>query len=220
MALISNNVSKDFLTKKYLLNFQTHLGSRKLFRNSDLDEYLYGFDNLSNSVFNVEKTLVSFKRALNFLSILYTNKKTILFIGTGAKSKKLVKILGVKLKQPYVQTRWIRGLLTNWENISSSIKFFRLFQKKLQLSKKSKIRLDQTFQGLASLNELPAAIFLFDSHINSEIIKEARRLNIPVIAIIDNRTSMLSHIDYPIFTNTDSVLSLSMITTLVLRFLK
>lgn len=220
MALIQKNRSKDFLTKDYLFSFQTHLGSRKVFRNSELDEFVYGFDNLSNSVFNVDKTLVALKRALTFLRLLTNNNKTILFVGTGLKARKLVKILGVPLNQPYVQTRWIKGLLTNWENISSSVKFFKLFQKKLQLSRKSKTKLDQTYQGLSLLNELPAAIFLFDSHLNNEIIKESRRLNIPVIAVIDNRTTNIESIDYPIFINTESVLSLSLVTSLVLRTLR
>ena len=218
MALIAKTITKDFLTKKYLLSFQTHFGSRQLFRNSELDEFIYGFDGLSNSIYNIEKTMVAFKRALQFLSLLSSNNKTILFVGTDIKTKKLVKTLSTSLNQPYIHTRWIKGLLTNWENISSSVKFYRLFQKKLQLSKKSKLEL--TFQGLSLLTELPSAIFLFDSHLNKEIIKEAKRLNIPVIAVINNKTLISNDIDYPIYTNTDSVLSLSLITTLILRALK
>ena len=220
MALIAKTITKDFLTKKYLLSFQTHFGSRQLFRNSELDEFIYGFDGVSNSVYNVEKTMVFLKRAIQFLSILSLQNKTILFVGTDVKTKKLVKTLSIPLNQPYIHNRWIKGLLTNWENISSSVKFYKLFQKRLQLSKKSKSKLELTFHGLSRLTELPSAIFLFDSHLNKEIIKEAKRLNIPVIAVINNKTLMSNDIDYPIYTNTDSVLSLSLITTLILRALK
>ena len=222
MSLLKNtkNVSKNNLTLEHLFLFKNHLGSRSSFRNRNTDEYIFGQDNLSNTIFNIEKMLILLRRALNFISNIKKENKQILFVGTGSKSRKLTKFAGNSTNQPYVQTRWVKGLLTNWENISSSVKFYNLFLKRLDLSKKAEQKLKQTFDGIQSLNELPAAVFVIDLDYDFEVVAEAQKLNIPVIAIIDNNSKIIKKIDYPILSNTGSVLPLFLIISLVIDILK
>ena len=222
MSLLKNtkNVSKNNLTLEHLFLFKNHLGSRSSFRNRNTDEYIFGQDTLSNTIFNIEKILTLLRRALNFISTIKKENKQILFVGTGMKSRKLAKFVGNSTNQPYVQTRWVKGLLTNWENISSSVKFYNLFLKRLDLSKKAEQKLKQTFDGIQSLNELPAAVFVIDLDYDFEVVAEAQKLNIPVIAIIDNNSKIINKIDYPILSNTGSVLPLFLIISLVVEILK
>ena len=216
MSLLKKKISSSLLGKEHLFHFKNHLGSRQIFRNREMDEYLYGFDHLSNSVFDVAKMTPILQRALNFLGRIHKANKQVLFVGTNVKSRKLIKLIAQKTNQPYVQRRWIKGLLTNWENICSSIKFYPLFLRKLDLSKKNKYKLEQTFEGVSSLKSLPSAIFLIDLKVNQEVLVEAKKLNIPIIAIVDNNSNFVHEIDYPIFSNTESVLSLFFIISLVI----
>jgi len=222
MSLLKNtkNVTKNTLILEHLFLFKNHLGSRSSFRNRNIDEYVFGEDVLSNTIFNVEKTLILFRRALNFISLIKKENKQILFVGTGAKAQKLTKFVGKSTGHPYVQTRWVKGLLTNWESISSSVKFYNLFLKRLDLSKKAKQKLKQTFEGIHSLKELPAAVFVIDLDYDFEVVAEAKKLNIPVISIVDNNCKIINKIDYPILSNTGSVLPLFLIISLVIETLK
>lgn len=220
MSLLKKTISPGILEKEHLFRFKNHLGSRRTFRNREVDEYLYGFDHLSNSVFYVPKTIVVLQRALKFLSFIKKANKQVLFVGTSLKSRKLIDFIANSTDQPYVQRRWIKGLLTNWENICSSIRFYPLFFKKLDLTKKNTYKLKEMFEGIASLKSLPSAIFLIDLKTNQEVLIEAKRLNIPVIAIVDNNSKNINEIDYPIFSNAESVLSLFFIVSLVVDILK
>lgn len=222
MAIIKtkNNLTKENLSLKHLLLFKNHLGSRLSFRNPAIDEYIFGADFTSNTIFNIEKTLPLLKRALNFLSLVNKEKKQILFVGTNPKIRKLTKLVGKTTNQPFSNIRWVKGLLTNWESISSSVKFYKLFLKRLDLTKKSEQKLKQTYEGLSFLKGLPAAIFIIDLEHDFEVVIEAKKLNIPIIAIVDNNRKNIDYIDYPIFSNTGSILPLYLIISLVIETLK
>ena len=141
---------------------------------------------------------------------------SILFVGTRSDISGLTQNIGKKTSNPYVHIRWIRGLITNWENISTSIKFFKLYQNKLKLSKKRSSKLKNTFEGLQNLKKLPDAIFLIDPLFDNDVIHEAKRLNIPLIGIVDNNLKT-DLIDYPIIGNTNSILSLLFFTQLTIK---
>jgi small subunit ribosomal protein S2 len=222
MAILKakKKVNKNNLALEHLLLFKNHLGSRFSFRNPSMDEFLFGVDSTSNTIFNVEKTITLLKRALSFLSLIKKNNKQILFVGTGLKIRKLAKFAGKSTNQPYVNMRWVKGLLTNWESISSSVKFYDLFLKRLDLTKKSEQKLRQTFEGIRSLKELPAVIFIIDLEYDFEVVVEAKKLNIPVVAIVDNNCKHIDLIDYPILSNTGSILPFYLIISLVIETLK
>lgn len=220
MALLKTKISSKTLHTDHLFSFKNHLGVRSSFRSKSLDEYIHSIDSTSNTIYNVERTLVLLRRVLSFLSTMKKENKQILFVGTSIKSRRLTKFIGKSTGSPYVQRRWTKGFLTNWESISSSIKFFNLFLKKLSLSKKGEYNIRQEFEGLSNLKELPSAIFFLDLNVDFEIINEAQKLNIPIIAIVDNNYSSVSKIDYPIVSNTSSTLPLFLIISLVIDILK
>lgn len=220
MALLKKKISSKTLQTEHLFAFKNHLGVRSSFRSKSLDEYIHSIDSTSNTIYNVERTLVLLRRALSFLNVMKKENKQILFIGTSLKSRRLTKFIGKSTQNPYVQHRWTKGFLTNWESISTSIKFFNLFLKKLSLSKKGEYNIRQEFEGLSTLKELPSALFFIDLNVDSEIINEAKKLNIPIIAIVDNNYSSVNKIDYPIVSNTSSTLPLFLIISLVVDLLK
>jgi small subunit ribosomal protein S2 len=177
-------------------------------------------DPTKSSIYNLDKTIVLLKRALNFLVQLKKQKGLLLVISTSLKSQRLVKYIGESTSSPYIQRRWIKGLLTNWENISSSIKFLNIFFKKLHLTKKRESKLVQTYGGLRNLSRLPDAVLFLDLDSNKEALNEAKRLNIPVIAIVDNHYKHIELIDYPILSNTGTTLPLFLIVSLIIETLK
>ena len=120
---------------------------------------------------------------------------------------------------PYISHRWLKGLLTNWENSCSSIKFYNLFLKKLGLRNKQKLRMSNVFKGLNKLNRLPDAIVILDPLTDIEALREANALNIPIIAVTDTGVP-LHKIDYPVIGNSDSTFSLAFFATLLLENLQ
>ena len=218
MSLLTKNVKKKIsnsnITIEYLTNFKTHLGTKISIRKPDVDEYAYGLNSSKNIILNSEISLVLLKRTLNFLRVLERKNQQILFVGTENEYSKIIKYIGENANQPYVYSRWIKGVLTNWESISPSIKFFNLFDRKLSKSKKQKQKVYKNFHGLRFMKRLPAAIFLINLNTDSEIINEAKKLNIPIIAIVDTNQPINS-VDYPLLGNSESLLSILFYSFLV-----
>jgi len=185
-----------------------------------MDEFLFGYNQNNDTIFNLDLCTLLLRRAISFLKSVKKEKGQILFIGTSGKTQRLTKMLGESAQQPYIVGRWINGLLTNWENISSSIKLYNLFLKKLQLSRKRKANLENSFGGLCTLNQLPSAIFLLDLKSDGIVINEAKQLGIPIIAFVDNSSDLFDQIDYPIPMNTGSTFSIFLISSLFLKALK
>tara|TARA_B110001450_G_scaffold228460_1_gene228454 strand:- start:11228 stop:11920 length:693 start_codon:yes stop_codon:yes gene_type:complete len=220
-AFKTSHYSKNQIIFDHLFSYNSHIGATLSKRNPKLDEYLLGFDINNDTFFNLEKMIIILRRALSFLKCVSNNKGQILFVGTNSKTQVLTKTLGQTLNQPYVSGRWVKGLLTNWENISSSIKLYDLFLKKLSLSKKKKSNLESSLGGLKTLKALPAAIVILDLKSDQEVVKEASRLGIPVIALLDNTNSInIDQIDFPIIINTSSHLSIFFISSLIIQTLK
>ena len=125
MSLLNKYIYKKSsvsnLTVKQLVDFRTHIGTKFSFRNPLIDEYVYGLNIYKNIIFNSSISLFLLRRTLNFLDILKNNNGQVLFVGTNGDFSKLVKFAGESTGQPYVSMRWIKGLLTNWENLNVSI---------------------------------------------------------------------------------------------------
>jgi small subunit ribosomal protein S2 len=224
MSLLNNlaktNYSSNQVTFSHLFSYGVHKGTTLKMRNVKMDEFLFGYNQNNDTIFNLDLCTLFLRRTLSFLKFVKKNEGQILFIGTSGKTQKLTKMLGESAKQPYIVGRWINGLLTNWENISSSIKLYNLFLKKLQLSRKRKTNLENSFGGLCTLKQLPSAIFLLDLKSDGTVINEAKQLGIPVIAFVDNSSDLFDQIDYPIPMNTGSTFSIFLISSLFLKALK
>lgn len=209
-----NYNKKAFLTNKFFI-YKTLIGNKLKFTHPESYEYILGLNFNKNTFFNINKSLSLLNRTLNFIREVKKNKGTILFVGTRYDLKKIVRNIGNKTNSPYVDHKWFNGLLTNWENTSISIKFYNLFFKKLKISSKKRNKIKNTFFGLKSMTQLPDVIFILDINTDYDAYKEAKLLNIPIIALIDSNIS--SHkIDYPIPGNSESILSIIFFANLLI----
>jgi small subunit ribosomal protein S2 len=208
-----NLISKEFYAYKALI------GNKLRFTNSESYEYLSGLNFNNNVIFNFTKALALLRRSLNFMKQIKKNKGNILFVGTRHDLRKIVEKIGLKTNSPYINYRWVKGLLSNWENTSNSIKFYHLFLKKLDMKSKRKLKMKNSFLGLSSMTKLPQAIFIVDINNDLDALTEAKALNIPVIAIVDSNTS-LKNIDYPIPGNNESLISIIFFINLIISSLR
>jgi small subunit ribosomal protein S2 len=209
---------KTILTEQFY-RYRTLIGNKLRFTNSESYEYIFGLNFIGNTIFNVNKSLVLLRRALIFIQQIKKNKGNILFVGTRFDMREIIQTIGIKTNSPYINYKWSKGLLTNWENTSSSIKFYNLFLKKLDMRAKKKNKMENTFFGLTSMTKLPDVIFIMDLNIDFEAYKEAKALNIPIIAIVDTNTPV-RNIDYPIPGNSESILSIIFFANLIISSLK
>ena len=209
---------KAFIAEQFLF-YKTLIGNKLRFTNSQSYEFILGRNFLGNTLFDLNKSLIFLRRALQFVQQVRQNEGTILFVGTRDDLQKVVKSIGVQTKSPYVNYRWLKGLLTNWENTSNSIKFYNLFLKKLAMRNKQRNKMANTFFGIRNMKKLPDAIFILDLSTDYEVLREANALNIPVIALVDSNIPSRK-IDYPIPANSDSILSIIFFANLIISSLK
>ena len=216
---LKNKISKKKLITKHLVAVKNHIGNKVEFRNSNMDEYIIGVNSTQNTIFNPNLILTSLRRVLNFLKQLKKKSGSVLIVSTKPEFSNIIKHIGESSSQPYVNTSWQKGLLTNWEHLCVSIKFYRLFLERLKLKKKKKRKIYNNFHGLRTMKELPSAVFVIDPKTDIEVIRESKRLNIPVISIVDSDYSY-ELIDYPIPGNNNSILSIYFLLSIVLQALK
>jgi small subunit ribosomal protein S2 len=207
-----------FLLKQFL-NYKTLIGNKIRFTNSELYNYIFRINFTGNTIFNITKSLILLKRALSFLTQIKKRGGNILFVCTRYDFNKIIKEVGNKTKSSYVNHRWSKGLLTNWENTNTSIKFYNLFIKKLNMRTRKQSKMENTFSGLTYMTQLPDAIFIFDLNTDLEAFKEAKSLNIPIISLVDTNIR-IRNIDYPILANTESILSIIFFANLIISSLK
>jgi small subunit ribosomal protein S2 len=179
-----------------------------------MDEYIYGLNSTNNTIFNPESSLFLLRRTLNFIKLLKKSDSQILIVGTKPEFSKIVKYVGERISQPYIDKYWQKGLLTNWEYLSSSVRFYKLFLNKLDLNGKRKQKIYENFNGLRLMKTLPSAIILIDITKDLEVINEAKRLNIPIIAIVDSNQPV-DLIDYPLLANSESLISVFFLIRLI-----
>ncbi len=174
----------------------------------------------SGDVINLEKTAEMLKRAGEFAEKLGKENKTLLFVGTKPEAKETIKSAAESLSLPYVSERWIGGTLTNFPEIRKRITELENYKKEKaegSLEKYTKKeqhdfgeeigKLSRFFDGFSSLKKLPDAVFLVDPEAHDTAVREAKKLSIPVIAIIDTNDDP-SKIDYPIFASDHGVKSI------------
>jgi small subunit ribosomal protein S2 len=219
LASKSRTFKKGLLLEDHFIKYQVLIGNKLRFTNPQTHGFLSGLNFGGNTIFKFQESLNSLRRTLQFIQGLNLEGGKILFISTRSDLKEIVAFVGSETKSPYVNHRWLKGLLTNWETASTSIRFYNLFFKKLTLKTKQKKKLIAKFSGLQSLTELPDAVFIFDLKTDKDALKEARLLNIPIIGIVDTDSS-LKTIDYPILGNASSILSIAFFSNLIISALK
>ena len=176
---------------------------------------------------DLNKTIACLDEASAAIKHVVRSGRKILFVATKKQAKEVVAAEAIRLKMPYATERWLGGMLTNFATVRKSLKKMSTIDKLmkdeayLNLAKKEKLmigrereKLERVLGGIADLTRLPAALFVVDAKKEHIAIKEAKKLNIPVFAMVDTNSDPLS-VEFPIPANDDAYKSISIITTAI-----
>ena len=204
------------VTMKELLEAGVHFGHQVKRWNPKMKEYIFGERN-GIYIIDLQKTARLFKDAVRFVTMQAAEGKTIMFVGTKRQAQEAIAEEAQKCSQFFVNQRWLGGLLTNFQTIQKSIKRLKDIEAMQQdgraelLTKKERIGLDRereslekNLSGIKNMNKLPDMIFIIDSKKEEIAIKEANRLGIPVIAVVDTNCDP-DGVDYVIPGNDDAL---------------
>lgn len=199
-----------------LLQAGAHFGHRTRFWNPKMEQYIFGSRNKIH-IINLEKTLPMLKDAENHVGRLASNKAKILFVGTKRAAQDAIREHATRCGMPYVDHRWLGGMLTNYKTVRQSIfrlkelkkmrdegKFETMIKKEALMLNRELEKLDRSLGGIEDMAGLPDAIFVVDVGFEHIAVEEARRLKIPVIGVVDTNNDP-DNIDYVIPGNDDSM---------------
>ena len=201
-------------TMREMLEAGVHFGHQTRFWNPKMAPYIFGHRNRIH-IINLEKSLPMFQEAMKFAKQLSANNGTILMVGTKRTARETVAAEAQRAGIPYVDQRWLGGMLTNFKTVKTSIKRLKemkaqqeagldTISKKEQLTFKREIeKLEKDIGGIQDMTALPDAIFVIDVGFHKIAILEAKKLGIPLIGVVDTNHSPLG-IDYVIPGNDDS----------------
>ncbi|MGI4853225.1 MAG: 30S ribosomal protein S2 [Janthinobacterium lividum] len=212
------------ITMKELLEAGVHFGHQTKRWNPKMKEYIFGERN-GIYIIDLQKTLKMFKEAAKFVSDLTSTGKIILFVGTKRQAQDAVAEEAKRAGMPYINSRWLGGLLTNWVTCQKSVKRlaeldemavdgrFELMTKKevIKLERERK-HLNTNLAGIKNMRRLPDAIFVVDSNNEAIAVAEARKLGIPVVAVVDTNCDP-TVVDYVIPGNDDALRAIRLFTT-------
>jgi small subunit ribosomal protein S2 len=212
-----DNKSEDgVITMKQLLEAGVHFGHQSSQWNPAMKEYIYGTRN-GIHIIDLQKTLKSFLIAYDFVRDIVASGKEVLFVGTKKQAQSLIQEEAIRCDMPFVNSRWLGGTLTNFNTIRSRVEFL-LQLKKLKedgemdnLPKKEQIsltrqmkKLEYLLNGVVNMKKIPGAIFIVDIKKENIAIKEAKRIGIPVVGVVDTNCDP-ADADYVIPSNDDAV---------------
>ncbi len=213
------------ITVEQLLEAGVHLGHKTLRWNPKMKKYIFGRRD-SIHIIDLTQTVELFKKALEKIYETISNRGKILFVSTKKQASENIAMIAKDTEQHYVNHRWLGGMLTNWDTISNSIRKLddlnknlssenRGFTKK-ELLKMSTQRdkLQRSLGGIKDMKKTPDLIFVIDTIYESLAIKEAIKLNIPIVAILDTNSDP-DDIDYPIPGNDDARRSIELYCNLI-----
>lgn len=202
------------VSMREMLEAGVHFGHQTRYWNPKMAPFIFGHRNKIH-ILNLEKTLPLFENALSYVRRLTANKGSVLFVGTKRAAREIVREEAIRAGTPFVDHRWLGGMLTNYKTVKQSIKRLNELQVTLAdanngLSKKELLmltrevtKLETSLGGIKDMNGLPDAIFVVDVGYQKGAIVEAQKLGIPVIGVVDTNNSP-EGIDYIIPGNDDS----------------
>ena len=204
------------ITMKELLEAGVHFGHQTKRWNPKMKEFIFGERN-GIYIIDLQKTLKLFKDASKFVSELCSDGKNILFVGTKRQAQDAVAEEATRAGMPYINQRWLGGLLTNWVTVQKSVKRLQDLDEMATdgryelLTKKEVIHLERerkhlqaNLAGIKTMKHLPDALFIIDSNNEAIAVKEARKLGIPVVAVVDTNCDP-TVVDYVIPGNDDAL---------------
>jgi small subunit ribosomal protein S2 len=202
------------VTMREMLEAGVHFGHQTRFWNPKMAPYIFGHRNKIH-IINLEKTQPLFEDALKFVRQLASKRGTILMVGTKRQAREVIAMDAKRAGMPYVDQRWLGGMLTNFKTVKGSLKKLKEMQAQVDAGTQPSIKkealmfqreiakLEKDIGGIQDMNALPDAIFVIDVGYHKIAIAEANKLGIPVIGVVDTNHSPLG-IDYVIPGNDDS----------------
>ncbi|MES2355723.1 MAG: 30S ribosomal protein S2 [Pseudomonadota bacterium] len=203
------------VTMRQMLEAGVHFGHQTRYWNPKMAPYIFGHRNKIH-IINLEKSLPMFEDAMKYIRRLSSNKGTILFVGTKRQAREIIAEEAARCGMPFVDHRWLGGMLTNFKTVKASIKRLKDMEAMLQdgslekLSKKEGLhhqreftKLERSLGGIKNMTGVPDAIFIIDVGYQKGTVVEAKKLGIPVIGVVDTNNS-IDGIDYIIPGNDDS----------------
>ncbi|MCU7914522.1 MAG: 30S ribosomal protein S2 [Candidatus Thiodiazotropha sp. (ex Gloverina cf. vestifex)] len=202
---------------RQMLEAGVHFGHQTRYWNPKMGSYIFGHRNKIHIV-NLEKTLPLFKDAMNFIGSLSANGGKVLFVGTKRAAQTAIREEAERCGMPFVNHRWLGGMLTNFKTIKQSIKRLKelesmfedgsveqRFNKKEALGLSRELeKLERSLGGIKNMNGLPDALFIIDVGHEKNAVAEARKLGVPVIGVVDTNNEP-DDIDYVIPGNDDAI---------------
>jgi small subunit ribosomal protein S2 len=203
------------VTMRQMLEAGVHFGHQTRYWNPKMAPFIFGSRNKIH-IINLEKSLPMYLEALKFVRQLTSNKGTILFVGTKRQAREIVKEEARRAGAPYVDYRWLGGMLTNFKTVKQSIKRLKEMDQMVadnsieRLTKKEQLnftrereKLERSLGGIKDMGGTPDALFVIDVGFHKIAVTEARTLGIPIVGVVDSNNS-LEGIDYVIPGNDDS----------------
>jgi small subunit ribosomal protein S2 len=209
------------ISMRQMLEAGVHFGHQTRYWNPQMAPYIFGERNKIH-IINLESTLPMYNDAANFLGKLAAKKGKILFVGTKRASQEVLKEAALRCGMPYVNRRWLGGMLTNYKTVKSSIKRLKDIEMITQdgtlyhITKKEALsltreleKLERSLGGIKDMDGLPDALFVVDVGNEKIAIKEATKLGIPIVGVVDTNNSP-KNVDYIIPGNDDAIRSITL----------
>jgi small subunit ribosomal protein S2 len=203
------------VTMRQMLEAGVHFGHQTRFWNPRMAPYIFGHRNKIH-IINLEKTLVMYQEAMKFVRQLSANRGTILFVGTKRSAREIMQEEAIRAGAPFVDHRWLGGMLTNFKTVKQSIKRLKEMEQLIadggleKLAKKEGLsfqreldKLNKSLGGIKSLEAPPDALFIVDVGYQKGAVQEAAKLGIPVIGVVDTNNNPQG-VNYVIPGNDDS----------------
>ena len=204
------------INMRQMLEAGVHFGHQTRYWSPKMAPYIFGSRNKIH-IINLETTLPLFQEAMNFLGSVTAAKGKVLFVGTKRQASKLIREHAERCGCPFVDHRWLGGMLTNFKTVKNSIARLieldelnssgaidRLSKKEALILERERSKLDRSLSGIRDMTGLPDCIFVIDVDHEKIAVAEAKKLKIPVVGIVDTNSSP-DGIDYPIPGNDDAI---------------
>lgn len=204
------------ITMRQMLEAGVHFGHQTRYWNPKMGPYIFGARGKIH-IINLEKTLPLFTDAMNFISAIAQKRGTVLFVGTKRSARDAIKEEATRCGMPYMTQRWLGGTLTNFRTVKASVSrlkeleagetdgtFQKLVKHEVLGLRRERDKLEASLGGIKEMNRLPDALFVIDIGHEDIAIKEAKKLGIPVIAVVDTNYDP-ALVDYAIPGNDDAI---------------
>ena len=214
------------VSMRQMIEAGVHFGHQTRYWNPGMAPYIFGQRNRIHIV-NLEKTVPMFEDALNYIGKLVGNGGTVMFVGTKRSARDAIKEQADRCGMPYVNHRWLGGMMTNFRTVRQSIRRLKSIQtmetdgtteklnkKEALMLSRERAKLERSIGGIQNMERLPDAFFVIDVGHENIAISEAKKLGIPVVGVVDTNNST-DGVDYVIPGNDDAIRAIQMYTVAV-----